>query len=378
MDKKTTKNILTIILITILFIFTLWNISTIAGLLSDLFIILRPVIIGFALAFVLKGFKNFFKKQFLKLFKKHKTQKLADVLSTVCVYILLIGIITTLILIVIPQLSESIDLFKNNFDGYVDNAQNYIHKIANKYNSDFLSNLDIESKLSDLMNKVYAYVPYIIKGALGFTTSIVGTTTDIIIGVIFSVYFLSGKDKLFAQFKKILVALLNKKKSQKIIGMLEKTNSAFSKYVRGQLTEAVILGTLCFIGMTVFRFEYALLISVLVGVTSLIPIVGAFVGTIPGVFILWLIEPSKAFWFIIFILVLQQIEGNLIYPRVVGTNVGLPALWVLFAITVGGGLYGILGMIISVPLMSLIYDAVKDKVNKKIKEQKVTETKKVT
>ncbi len=376
MDKKTTKNILKIILISVTFIFALWNIDTLISLIAKFFNILRPVIIGFAIAFILKNFQKTFKNFYSKIFKKNKSGKIATVLSTITVYIILIAIITAIILIVIPQLSNSVKMFKDNLDGYLNNAQDYLQNLASHIDSDFLENLDIKHKINSILEKTSQSIPIIIKGAFGFTTTLVGTITDIVIGFIISVYFVVGREKLWAQFRKVVFAFLDKKKSEKFLSLLDKTNNSFSNFIKGQLTESFILGSLCFIGMTIFRFPYAFLISVLVGATSLIPIVGAFIGTAPGVFILWLVKPSLALWFIVFIIVLQQIEGNLIYPRVVGTNVGLPALWVLLAITIGGGLYGILGMIISVPIMSLIYDALKAKVairlsNKNISEKQI-------
>lgn len=371
MDKKTTKSILKIILISILFIFALWHIDIAISALFKVLRILRPVIIGFIIAFILNNFMRTNEKMFSKLFRKDSNSKLVKYFSIVFVYVIFFGIIVSVILIVVPQLIRSIDLFKDNLQGYLDKAQTYIINFANRFDFESLKKINIDDKINELLTKVSSVVPLVLKGTLGFTTSLVGTVTDIIIGFIISIYLLVGKNKLWMQFKKTTFALLDKNKAIKIIRILDKANITFSNFVKGQLTEAVILGILCFIGMTIFGFEYAFLISTLVCVTSLIPILGAFIGTIPGVFILWLVEPMKAVWFVVFIIVLQQIEGNLIYPKVVGTNVGLPALWVLLAITVGGGLYGIIGMIISVPLMSLIYEATRKKVYNTLTEKNI-------
>ena len=155
---------------------------------------------------------------------------------------------------------------------------------------------------------------------------------------------------------KVFFALFKEKTAENISSTLSLISQTFSNYIAGQIIEAFVLGTLSFIGMTIFGFEYPLLISVFLGVTSLIPVIGPYIGTIPSAFILLLISPLKAFWFIIFVIGLQQIESNIFYPRVVGTKVGLPAIWVLVAVLVGGGLFGIIGILIAVPTMSVIYD----------------------
>lgn len=371
MDKKTTKNILTIIFIAILLIFALWHFETLFSLIAKFFKIIRPVIIGFAIAFVLKNFFTILENQYKKLFKKSKSGKVAKILAIISVYLIVFAILTGINLIIIPQLAESITMFKDNYQKYLDNAEQYISNFTDRFDIESLESFDIKSKISGISDKVSDMIPIIIRGAFGFTSSLIGVITDIVIGFVISIYFLFGKNTLWAQFKKIIFAFLKKDKCNSIISFLEKANSSFTRYIKGQLTEAVILGVLCFIGLTIFRFPYPLLISTLVGCTSLIPIIGAFIGTIPGVFIIWLVKPSLALWFIVFIIVLQQLEGNFIYPRVVGTNVGLPALWVLLAITIGGGLYGILGMIIAVPIMSLIYDSLKEKVSVKLKDKNI-------
>ncbi len=175
-----------------------------------------------------------------------------------------------------------------------------------------------------------------------------------VIGLIVSIYLLSSKETLCRQVKRMTYAFLPRRVADECVEVCQLISQCFSNFVSGQLMEACILGLLCFIGMRIFRFEYAFLISLLVGVSAIVPVVGAFIGTIPAVFLLFLVEPMQAVWFIVFIVVLQHIEGNLIYPKVVGESVGLPSLWVLMGIVVGGGLGGILGMLLGVPLFTVI------------------------
>ena len=170
---------------------------------------------------------------------------------------------------------------------------------------------------------------------------------------------------------KVLNAVMNPEKLDKLLNLLRLANKTFTNFITGQLTEAVIIGALCFIGMTIFRMPYAPAISVLVGFTALIPVFGAFIGTAVGAFLILLVKPIQAVWFVIFIIVLQQFEGNLIYPKVVGKSVGLPGIWVLVAVTVGGNAMGVMGMLISVPLCSVLYAVSREAVNNKLKMKRI-------
>ena len=170
---------------------------------------------------------------------------------------------------------------------------------------------------------------------------------------------------------KVLTAVMKPEKLDKLLNLLRLANKTFTNFITGQLTEAVIIGVLCFIGMTIFRMPYAPAISVLVGFTALIPVFGAFIGTAVGAFLILLVKPIQAVWFVIFIIVLQQFEGNLIYPKVVGKSVGLPGIWVLVAVTVGGNAMGVMGMLISVPLCSVLYAVSREAVNNKLKMKRI-------
>ena len=191
---------------------------------------------------------------------------------------------------------------------------------------------------------------------------------DIVLGIVFAIYLLAQKENLGRQTKKSIRAIFGEERAKKIVDFSSLTNSVFTKFVTGQLTEACIIGVLCFIGMLIFGMPYAGIISILVGFTALIPIFGAFIGTGIGAFLILLENPLKAIWFVIFIIVLQQLEGNLIYPRVVGKSVGLPGIWVLAAVTIGGGLFGVMGMLFSVPICSVLYVMFREYVNRKSKE----------
>ena len=237
------------------------------------------------------------------------------------------------------------------------------------------SNPRILEKINEIKpdwNKVDASVTEFVKkaatGLIGFSIEfVVGVFSGLInffMGIIFAVYMLSQKEKFLSQIKRICVTYISKEKCEKIFKIGSITNDTFKKFFGGQFIEAILLGVMCFIGMTIFKMPYALTISVLIGVTALIPVFGAFFGTGIGAILILAVDPVKAFWFIIYILVIQQIDGNLIYPKVVGDSVGLPAIWVMLAVLVGGNSLGIIGMLVGVPIASVIYKLIKEKVNK--------------
>ncbi len=372
MDRKQFKFIFSIIAASILLIFALWHYKALFTVFSRILMILRPIIIGFAIAFILnKPYKRFC-SLYAKIPKKSKHTNLISALALLTVYILFFAFVTAVIIIVIPQIVSSIEKFGENISDYLTNFKDYTNDIYDKLNNKLPENVNILDKLYGYIEKVPDILSTLLMGAFGFTQSLIGVVIDIFLSIIISIYFLTSKKKLIRQFKKIIIALFKEKTSKKILNAFETTNETFSNFVSGQLIDAFIVGTLCFIGMSLFKFEYAFLISVLVGVTNIIPIVGPFLGTVPGAFILLLIDPIKALWFIIFIVCLQQIDSNLIYPRVVGTKVGLPALWVLVAIIIGGGLFGILGMLLAVPTMSLIYDLTRTKVNTALENKNIS------
>ena len=231
-----------------------------------------------------------------------------------------------------------------------------------QFDLSWLSELDFNQVLSSLKSELTAFLDKSINALsavfpqiFNMTASIIGIVANLFIAIIVSIYLLVGKDNLCRQVKQLTYAFLPKRWADECVDIARLSSQCFSNFVTGQLMEACILGLLCFVGMSIFRFEYAFLISMMVGVSAIIPVVGAFIGTVPGVLLLLFVEPMQAFWFVVFILVLQQIEGNLIYPKVVGESVGLPALWVLMGIVVGGGIGGVVGMLLGVPVFTILY-----------------------
>lgn len=212
---------------------------------------------------------------------------------------------------------------------------------------------------------------YFVNTTVGITTSIINMVVDGVLAFVFSIYVLLQKEKLARQFKKLFYAFLPRERVEYILSVADVSNRLFSKFVTGQLTEAIIIGLLCFAGMMLFKLPYAVMISALVGFTALIPVFGAFIGTAIGALLILMVSPVKAFWFVVFIIVLQQLEGNIIYPKVVGKSVGLPGIWVLVAVTIGGSVLGVLGMVLSVPVCSVAYCLLRRAVAKRLEKRGV-------
>jgi len=318
--------------------------------------VLRPVIMGIIIAFVINRPLYRIDMLYKKFYTKRgwRTSEKPVKTAVLTVYILTLLILGGIIGIVFPQLINNITSLINNFDDYYNNFEVLIKTVSDYLQVEWLKKLDIMGQIT----KLAEYIPDIVKKTFSVTANIVDGTVDFVIGMVLSVYIISDKANLKRQTDRLLKKILKENIYKKTVYYLHAGKVSFSNFISGQLTEAFILGFLCFIGMNIFRFEYSLMISVIIGITNIIPIAGPILGTIPCAFILLLADPMEAVWFVIFIIVLQQIESNLIYPKVVGNSVGLPPMWVLIAVTVGGGLYGIIGMVVGIPLMSVIYGMV--------------------
>ena len=370
--EKYKKDIIKLILFTVIIIFAFIYIKTIGSFLAYLINIFMPFIIGIFIAFILNVLLNFVEN---KLFKKlnnknYKTwSKLKRPVSVIITFIIIITIIVFILGLLIPQLQNTVSLFTKNFDTYKEQTIEILNNFG--INSESISNYS--TSINNLKNEITSYINNnrneIMQITIGVASSFLGSITSIIIGIVFAIYILLKKEDLSRQFKKILKAYLPEKYERRIEEIANLSNITFGNFISGQCLEALIIGLLCFIGMLILQIPYASTISVLVGFTALIPVFGAFIGTFIGAFLIFMVEPFKALIFIIFIIILQQLEGNIIYPKVVGKSVGLPSIWVMVAVTIGASIYGVLGMILSVPLCSILYSIIKTDVNLKIEEK---------
>lgn len=377
MNKKDFKDKMLLITYAVILFVCLINYKWVGNLISFIGNIFYPFIIGIIIAFILNVLVNILEKSVLKKITRGK-RGLSIVLSLLLVF----GFIVIMLFILIPQVKNAGMIFVENIPEY----QETIYELGEKLglSSEQLAFVNLENnKLKDeLTNLIANNSDYIINMSMVFANSLLSGVTNFFVGLIFAIYVLIEKENLKRQFKKLLSKILNKNIYSKILEIAELSNKTFQNFVKVQVFEAFILGFLCFIGMLVCGFPYAATISVLVGFTALIPIFGAFIGCIVGAFLIFMVSPLASALFVAFFLVLQQIEGNLIYPHVVGGKIGLPSIWVLVAVMVGGSVGGIFGMLMGVPIMSITYTLLKTYVNpqkeKKELSQKSSKAKEAT
>ena len=357
-DKKMIRYIIRVLLLVILFIWALINLDSVIKSIGKVLSLFSPFLIGGGIAFLINVVLNPLERCFNRVFKKAPaklTRPVCLTLSTLFVF----GILFAIVFMMIPSLRESGDEFIRNFPFYVEEIEHWwedtVH-FAAKYNI-ILPEYAINSDL--LIDKIASFINNegsgIITVTWGAATSVLSFLVDVLLGFVFALYLLVKKEVVVAHLKKLVVTVLPHKKAQRFLNIASLTNQTFTNFVSGQLTEAIIIGVLCFLGMLILRIPYAGTVSAFITVTALVPIFGAWLGGGLGAFLILLAEPIKAMWFIIYLLILQQVEGNLIYPKVVGKSVGLPGLLVLMAVTIGGEAFGILGMLFSVPVCAVLY-----------------------
>ncbi len=337
----------------IAFLWALFNFSAVGSILDTVMLIFRPFIIGGILALILNIPSNYFERSFLKNKKLHNKPSLVRALSLVLSLIMILAAAALIILIVVPQVVNVVKMLIANIPYYQEQLNELVEKPENSGQIDLSGiqdSLNLEETKDALMERLPGLVNTILESAYG----IVGIVTDIFLALVFSFYLIAGKSKLKERSKRFARIFLPKH-AETIIHAGKLGVTQFQNFVSAQFIEAIILGALCALGLFVLRIPYAAAIGVLVGVTALIPVVGAFVGILIGAMLIAAASPSKVILFVVFLLILQQMEGNLIYPRVVGNKVGLPGMWVLVAIIVGGGLCGVAGMLLGVPIGSVIY-----------------------
>ena len=369
LGKRNFKKIMWLIAYTLVLLVGIWKLDSVILTISWILSILKPFIVGICIAFLLCQPINFIENRIFrrKNQKGHVLGKAMRPLSILLSLFFVLGLVFLAIFIIAPEVGKTIKTLVITIPGFVTKAQAWVTNLLHEYPqiNDFVSTFTLDwSKLSETLLGASSFLA---SGAFNSIASIVGglvnTVTTFIIGFVFAIYILANKEQLSCQAKKICYSYLPRKRVDRLIMIMQLTNKTFGKYITGQCLEALILGAMFFVTLTLLRFPYALLIGVLVAFTALIPILGAYIGSAISTFLIFMVNPIQAAWFIVVFNVLQQIEGNFIYPYVVGGSVGLPSIWVLFAVTVGGSLMGIAGMIIFIPIFSVIYVLLREDVH---------------
>ncbi|MGN0801400.1 MAG: AI-2E family transporter [Candidatus Faecivicinus sp.] len=328
-----------------------------------------PLVTGAVIAYVANILMSFYERR-LKLKSKH-WQKIRRPACMGLAFLTVVLALLLLIRLIIPQLVSCFQVLLNALPGAIESLYNWLEEnfnisawMAEQAQSIPESETDWESLLKNVVNVLFHGVGGAMNAVVEATASLVGGVVTLFLSLIFAVYLLLGKERLGSQFTRLMRRALGESRTEKVIATLRVFDECFHSYIVGQCLEALILGSLCAVGMMILRLPYSLMIGALVGVTALIPIAGAYIGGALGAVMVFSVAPMNAVIFLIFLVILQQIEGNLIYPRTVGSSLGLPAIWVLAAVTVGGGVLGIAGMLLFVPLTAAVYRLLGDYVRR--------------
>lgn len=378
LNQENIRKIKEIILFTAVIIVCLWKYETVLDILFFLLNILTPFILGGAIAFVLNVPMNFVQRHLFKeerIRNRKVSQKLARPVSMILVLIAVFGIVAIVMFILIPQLGETFANLGRSIQAFIPQLQEWAARLFNdnKEIMDTVNNLEFDwNKIMDTgINFFKSGAGSVVDSTITAAKSIVSGLTTFFIAFVFAIYILLQKEKLGVQAKKVLFAFVRRGRAEATVEVLSLTYNTFSSFLTGQCVEAVILGSMFAVSMTILKLPYALLVGMLIAFTALIPIFGAFIGCGVGAFLIFMVDPMKALIFVVLFLVLQQIEGNLIYPHVVGNSVGLPSIWVLAAVSIGGSLMGVVGMLIFIPIVSVVYALFREIVYLKLKKNQI-------
>ena len=375
MERKKTKTILFIITFTILLYLGLQNIGVVAGAVQFLVRLLSPFIIGLCIAFIVNVLMRALEERvftFMQRSKRKLVRKMRRPLCLVLSILIILGMIAFLLIMIVPEIQRTVQTIASSMPTYILEAQNWVNSMAEKLGLpwEIVSDINWSKAVSAVTSYLQEHGASIFNTTIGVTTSVFVGLFNFILGFVFAIYLLMQKEKIGEQFKRLLYAYIKKERVDKFLSVMSLAQNVYSRFVTGQLTEALIIGVLCFIGMLIFSMPYATLISTLIAFTALIPMIGAFIGTAIGALLILMVDPIKALWFVVFIIVLQQFESNLIYPRVVGKSVGRPGIWVLAAVTIGGSLFGIGGILLSVPLCSVLYTLLSNAIENRLRKKR--------
>lgn len=368
-SKYTTISVYSFIVIccSIIFYRIASDTSVFMGKISSIISTLQPFIIGAVIAYLLNFILVFVEERMLSKNKlnqlKPKSKRAIGLLVT---YIVAFILLALFIQFVLPQLVESMLGLVNDIPTYLTNLSDLLTKYTKDLNVD-KEYLDIAvTKLTDFINyfiSVAAGLLPVVGQALGIVAS---SIWNIVLGVIISIYLLIDKEKFCALGRKVVCAVFNEKHSKRILQLVDRSNDTFGKFLSGKIIDSAIIGVLTFVVLTIFKMPYVLLISVIIGITNIIPFFGPFFGAIPATIIILFVSPIKALWFILIIIVIQQLDGNIIGPKILGDSIGISAFWILFSLLVAGKFLGLVGMIIGVPLFAIIYSIIKEVIEEKL------------
>ena len=344
--------------------------SSLTGLIGVLFSAASALIIGCVIAYVLNILMSFYEKHYFPKNQSKAVEKSKRVVSMLAAMLTLVAVVVLIIGLVLPELAACIRLLIAEIPEAIDSAVAWLEEtglLATVMTEDAVASLmsiNWQEKMTELISVLAAGVGGVAQVAVDAVSATVSGVAQFVIGLIFAIYLLIGKETLGGQVNRLMEHYLKPAWNEKIRYVVGIFDNSFHKFIVGQCIEAVVLGVLCIIGMTILRLPYAMMIGTLIGFTALIPVAGAYIGAGVGAFMILTVLPVQALIFLVFVVILQQLEGNLIYPKVVGSSIGLPGVWVLAAVTIGGGIMGITGMLLGVPTVASVYQLVRNDLNK--------------
>ena len=377
-EKKVLRNGMILLVFAAVLVLVLMRFDQVWGAVLTVVGTVAPVFYGIVLAYILNVFVHFFEDVAFKPLRNVKSKlwkRVRRPLAVALAYLLVALVLVSIIAFIIPGLIESMgilaDTVQQTVPGYVTSAMDWLNEFAQENDLTFIQDFLRNFNWSNVLSSASAVLRDFLSSLVGVTINVASGVFAAVMGFIFSVYMLMGKEKLLRGVKSTLLAFLPRPTAQKIGQIATLTNRMFFNFIRGQLLECVILGSLCYVGMSILQLDYALLISSVVTLGALIPILGAYIGAAVGVLILLLVHPIDALIFLIFLLILQQVEGNMIYPRVVGSSIGLPHLWTLFAVVFWGGVLGIPGILFGTPATAVIYRLLRTSVRSRLRQRNI-------
>ena len=377
LSKMSIKKIRELIVFTALLVVALWKFDVVLGVLKTIWDIIFPFVLGGAIAFLTNVPMSFLEKKIFENAKKKNkiVRKLKRPISLILTIVLVVGVIALVMFGVIPQLTRTMGTLVTSINDFIPQMQSWIGEFF--HNNQEIMNL-VDQIEFDPDQAIKWGISLLGNGAGNMMNTTMSAVGSIVSGVAtffiafsFACYILFQKEKLHIQIRKVFFAFLPRQKADAFLKVCSLTYRTFANFLAGQCLEAVILGSMFVVTLSILRMPYALLIGILIAFTALIPIFGAFIGCAVGSFLIFMVNPQQAILFVIVFLVLQQIEGNLIYPHVVGESVGLPSIWVLAAVTIGGNLMGIVGMLVFIPLLSVLYTIFREFVYLRLKKQNI-------
>lgn len=378
LDEKNSQ-LLRVILISLLVFFGFWYIDNVTNALAIFIAVIQPFIIGFMIAFLINLPMNFFEnKVFTKIFKSDKTKKLIPIFSLILSWILVILGISLFLNVLIPRISASVSSLVDKFPVFLDQVVHFLnsHEITKRFAVDaqeFINHIDWDNMVIQIRDYFLGEAGNIFDKTTSIINSVSSTVITILTAVIFSVFVLINKKDLKVFGNRIIYSIFSKKRANYLNKVFSLSYQSFASYINSKALSSLILGVLVFVGMLILNIPFAAMAAILVGISDFIPYVGPVIATVTSMILIFIESPVQSLIFLIFVLVIQQVQESIIYPAIAGKSIGLPSIWVIVSITVGGSLFGIVGMIVSIPIASIIYTLMNERMDKSLDEKKITD-----